>query len=843
VRTRRIQQIVGALLALVLLLAGRLVQLQVLQHAEWTRAAIGSRTAANDIAYRRGRLLDRDGTVLAEDRTVHDLVWQYRDFRREHVAGQILEALALLGSDAGGLDAAFAHAERLAVLWQGVRSRHFALLDAREREDLAFYLRRLGGLSGSADTAAFQRWAASGAETEFVAAFPQIAGAHAEALARARSDWLRLEFRLGFAQGSLMQRCEQQRLILEETVQRRVLRMAAGRALGRDSGGVLEMLRGEGEISQSAAQALLFLERRWDAPVTGQDLARLLLEGEPPEMLRAVLQAVERRAPQDVAGLRRSVRFDLHRSRTPVLLRTLDFEATDLLVQEASAFPGFEVRRASRRAFPSGVAAHLVGGVSLPTQEEVERHVRRQQEFHELARLFDRSPQQETRYRALRAVLGSELPADEPRGSFGAEAAFDARLRGSYGRLQVLQSVDGDGSRPRELDFQPSRDGGDVRLTLDAGLTLAAERAIVRAYAEVRADPNAEWPVEVLRALEEPRCGFALLDLADGSVPVLATWPTFTSEQYRAAYASLAEDAGTPLMQRALGGNYLGHQIPYPGSTFKPLVAIAALRRDPAAWNRVFECTGAYAPVRAHGGRPLDCDDRRDHGRVNLEEALVRSCNVYFYRLAEDLGYEVLHDLARELGFGAPTGIEIGPGAGGIVPGAGWDLERRANVLLGPENGRDPYNALRLGIGQVCVTASPLQMARFYGWLATGRLLRPALAQAGTGGDFTIPPLDGEARARLSRALRAVVEDPRGTAHDARWPLERFRVAGKTGTAQIGERLRVHAWFTGWFPHERPRYAFAVWCENAGVHGGDLAAVVLYRFLESCWDELIPAES
>jgi cell division protein FtsI/penicillin-binding protein 2 len=841
VRTRRIQQIAGALLALVLLLAGRLVQLQVLQNAEWTREAIRSRTAANDISYQRGRLLDRDGEVLAEDQTVHDLVWQYRDFRREHVAGHLLEALALLGSDAGGLDAAFTHAEQLAVLWQGVRPRHFALLEAREREDLAFYLRRLGGLSSSADTEAFQGWAASADETTFVAAFPQIALAHAETLARARSDWLRLELRLEFPPGGLMQICERQRLILEEAVQRRVLRMAAGRALGRDSGGVLELLRGAGEITPPAAQALLFLQQRWDPPVTGQDLARLLLEGEPPEMLRAVLQAAERRAPEDVGGLRRSVRFDLHRSRTPVLLRNLDFAATDLLVQEALAFSGFEVRRSSRRAFPSGVAPHLVGGVSLPTQEEIERHVKRQQEFHELARLFDRSPQQETRYRALRTVLESELPADEPRGSFGAEAAFDARLRGSNGRLQVVHSVDGD--RPRELDFQPARDGADVRLTLDAGLTLAAERAIVLAFAEVRADPNPEWPVEVLRALAEPRCGFALLDLADGSVPVLATWPTFNPEQYRTAYSSLAADAGTPLMQRALGGNYLGHQIPYPGSTFKPLVAIAALRRDPAAWNREYECTGSYAPARARGGRPLDCDDRRVHGKVNLEEALVRSCNVYFYRLAEDLGYAALHELARELGFGAPTGIELGPGAGGIVPGAGWDLERRANVLLGPENGRDPYNALRMGIGQVCVTASPLQMARFYGWLATGRLLTPKLMQGATGGDFTTPPFAGESRALLGRALRAVVADPRGTAHDPRWPLERFHVAAKTGTAQIGESVRVHAWFTGWFPHERPRYAFAIWCENAGVHGGDLAAVVLYRFLESSWDELIPAGS
>lgn len=842
-RARRIAQLVSAFAGLMLLLAARLLQLQWLQHDEWRLAALESRTAATDIAYRRGRLLDRSGAVLAEDRTVYDLLWQYRDFRREHPAGQLLEALALLGSDAQGLRACFEQAEALAPIWQSARPRHLERLPAREREDLSFYLQRLCGLRTSAEIGAFDAWAAGGSAQTLSEAFPRAAAFHQAALARARLDWRRLEAALEFVPGSLLERLDEERGLIEQAVQRRVLRLAAARALETDPHGLLAALAAEQEAG--AAQLLPRLAQRWRLAGQEELLSRLLQEGEPAAALLPMLQAVEQAAPADVEGLRRSERFDLHRSRQPVLRRALGFSAVDLLVQEADAFPGFEVRRNPRRAYPSGAAPHVVGGVSVPTAEQMRLQARRQEEFHDLARLFNRSPEQEQRYRALRAALPEvALPADEPRGAFGAEAAFDRALRGSYGLLQLLQAVDAGGRNPRELEFRPAQDGADLRLGLDLGLLRAAESAIVAGYEEVRRAPAAAWPAEVVAALARPRCGFVLLDLADGTLPVLATWPTFTPDEYRTAYGALRDDPGRPLQHRALGGNYLGAQAPYPGSTFKPVIAAAALRQDPDIWRREYECAGSYLPRGARAGdRPLDCDEKRVHGMVTMEEALVRSCNVYFYRLAEDLGYGPLLELSKSLGFGAPTGIEIGPGASGLVPGNGWNLENGANLLQGAESARDAFSVLRLGIGQVGVTASPLQMARFYGWLATGRLLVPRLSLDGPPQTLPVVELDASQRARIADALRSVVEDPRGTAHDLRWPLERYRVAGKTGTAQVGQGAPVHAWFTGWFPHDRPRYAFAVYCENAGVHGGDLAAVILYRFLEQSGAVLMPEGS
>lgn len=841
-RSRRLAQVVSVFAALMLLLAARLVQLQWLQHDTWRLAALESRTAASDIAYRRGRLLDRQGLVLAEDRTIYDLLWQYRDFRREHPAGQLLEALALLGSDAQSLRVCFEQAERLAAIWQSVSPRHLARLEPREREDLSFYLQRLAGLRGAEAVSAFDAWAASGADQSLLAAFPESASFHALALARARRDWQRLEQALQCEPGSLLDQLDEERSIIELAVQRRVLRLAAGRALNLDAGGVLVMLRSE----QPDAEAPLLsrLEQRWQLPGQQKLLAQLLLEGEPPDAMLTTLRAIDAAAPADVEGLRRSERFDLHRSRQPVLRRSLDFPAVDLLVQEPDSFPGFVVRRNPRRAYPAGIAPQLVGGVSVPTAEQMRLMARRQEEFRDLARIFDRNDEQEQRYRALRAALPeTTLPPDEPRGAFGAEAAFDRQLRGTYGLLQLLQSVDADGRSPRELEFRPAQDGADVQLGLDQQLLLAAENAIVAGYAEVREHPAANWPAGVVDALGRPRCGFVLFDLSDGTLPVLATWPTFTADQYRTAFSALRDDPGRPLQHRALGGNYQGPQAPYPGSTFKPLIAVAALRADPAAWQREYECAGSYLPRGAPAGaRPLDCDEKRVHGKLGMEEALVRSCNVYFYRLAEDIRYEPLFELSKSLGFGAATGIEIGPGVSGIVPGNGWNLEYRANLLQGVESARDPFSVLRLGIGQVGVTASPVQMARFYGWLATGDLLVPRLALAGPLQTLPQVELPDRLRGLIANALRRVVEDPQGTAHDQRWPLERYRVAGKTGTAQVGQGAPVHAWFTGWFPHDHPRYSFAVYCENAGVHGGDLAAGILYRFLEATWATLLPSE-
>ena len=840
-RERRVRQVALVAVGLWLVLVARLFQLQVVEHERWLEEARRTRIAGHAIPFRRGRILDRDGEVLAEDRLVHHLALHYRSFRRDHPVGQAFELLRLLGVDAGGIPGAFARGEGLAALWLGLRPEDLAVLPARERSDAVFYLARLAG--GSVDGGAVRAWMASGTEP-FGVAFPEAEPHFREALGRARKAWAELAAALGTEGEALSELVERERLRMDALVERRALQQAASRVLGRP---VSEILRETAAPAGGAGAAVLAaLEQRWRLGLPAEELAAALRGGgsTPP---REILAAVEQRRPEDVRGLRRAIAYDLHRSRQPVLLRGLGFAAVDLLVQRPGDFPGLVVQAVTERAHPSGVAPHLVGRVRVPTAEDLARWEAERREYRELARLLVRTAEQEARYRALKErVLSDALRPDEARGASGIELRYESVLRGRRGFVEILET--GDDER-RELEFLPAQDGRDVVLTLDASLTRAAEEAIVRAWADVRADPDPEWGPEVLAALERPRCGFALLDLRDGSTPVLATTPGYRPDDFRRDFERLVSDPDRPLRQRALGGNPTAVQTPYPGSTFKPFVAAAALLQDPAAWERTYVCTGSWAPADAPPGlRPLQCDSRWGHGRIGMAEALTRSCNAYFYQLAVDLGYEPFHELARRVGFGAATGIEVAPWRlderGTPVPRDRYGLEGGANLLFPPERvAGDVATLMRTAIGQVGVQASPLALARAYGWLATGKLWTPRLVAVGHGASPPEPPLDPpplpeSVREHLRAALHDVVASPIGTAHDRRWPLEPWRVAAKTGTAQVGGGL-THAWLAGWFPDDEPRYAFAVLCENAGVHGGQLAAVVLHHFLETSGEELL----
>lgn len=820
-RARRILQLAGVFAALVGLLLARLAQLQVSEHEDWQREAWRSRLSGTRIPYRRGSLLDRRGEVLAEDRKAYDLAWRYRDFRRGHPAAQLLEACALLGVPLDGLAESFARAESYAAYWLACRPQDLAALPAREREDLGFYLRRLAGVRAE-ESEAFRRWSGVREGPPLGDAFSWAAERHGESLRRARADWARLAAALGENGDALLRRLEGERRELEGHARFRALRKAAARASGLDVRGMLNVIQPAGDAA--APPQLLALARRWSW--TGDPLAleRLLREREPESGVAATLALVARAAPEDAAGLVRSERFAVHADRELTLRRDLAFTVVDLLVQEAAGFPGFSVREVARRVYPAAVSPQLVGAVGVPDEAQLRLLAEQRDEYGELARVFERNPDQEARYRALQRLLAAEAYyPGELTGKKGAELAFEPRLRGRSGELRVLRGAEED-ARPAEVEFMPASEGESIRLALDAAWQRAAEDAIREAYAEVAAMDG--LPPDLRSALRAPRCGFALLDLRDGGTPVLATLPTYTAEEFRAEYGRLLADPARPLRHRALGEGYAGATTPYPGSTFKPLVAAAALACDPGAARRRVVCDGTWRPRQglAAGQRPLDCDERRAHGEVDMEEALMRSCNVYFYTLAEELGYPALHDFAAALGFGASTGLEVG---------------REGKLLWSAESVRDPFTLARTGIGQVTVEAPPLQMARLYGWLATGTLWRPSLEAGGGAPLPDAPALAPAARALIVKALRRVVEDPRGTAHDPRWPLWEFRVAGKTGTAQSGAGAPVHAWFTGWFPHDRPRWAFAILCENAGVHGGDLAAVVLYRFLQRCGGELL----
>jgi penicillin-binding protein 2 len=219
-----------------------------------------------------------------------------------------------------------------------------------------------------------------------------------------------------------------------------------------------------------------------------------------------------------------------------------------------------------------------------------------------------------------------------------------------------------------------------------------------------------------------------------------------------------------------------------------------------------------------------------------MRDALKKSCNIYFYKLARDLGPAPIYHLAKSLGFGSATGFE--------VPA----LEKGANYLVDFETlSNNSMRLMRTAIGQVGVHASPLQMARLYGWLATSTLPSASIVVEGGGASPAVDTrevlaLPGSYREQIAEALSAVNYELGGTAYKTQFPMK-WQIVGKTGTSQVSlgtSPQPTHAWFTGYFPANNPQYSFAIMCENTGLHGGQIASFILKEFLQQAMPQLAP---
>jgi len=412
-------------------------------------------------------------------------------------------------------------------------------------------------------------------------------------------------------------------------------------------------------------------------------------------------------------------------------------------------------------------------------------------------------------------------------GKTGVERAYEAELLGSGGYREVLVNAEG---RPvdtlegqsGQLRSRAPQAGRELRLTLDIELQRVAEQAMAgRRGAVVAIDP---W---------------------NGDVLVLASLPSFDPNGFargisRRDYLALTEDPDQPLFNRVLRGTYP------PGSTIKPIMALAGLEYDVVRPEDTVICRGQFSlPNSRHRFRDWK---RAGHGTVDMHNAVMQSCDVYFYRLANALGIERIHAAMTRIGFGAPTGIDIGGERGGIMPSPQW---KKSTFRQREQQVWFPGETVILGIGQGYWTATPLQLAKATALLATrGRHFRPRLVRAYvdpvTGAvevraPEPLPPVELKQRANwetIVDAMVAVTSGPRGTALRASRGAA-YSIAGKTGTAQVysvgqtekydeskvAERLRDHALFVAFAPAEAPRLAIAVLVENGG-HGSSAAAPI-----------------
>ena len=396
-------------------------------------------------------------------------------------------------------------------------------------------------------------------------------------------------------------------------------------------------------------------------------------------------------------------------------------------------------------------------------------------------------------------------------GKTGIEKVYEQQLRGTPGTRQV--EVNAVGRVIREIDRRKDEPGSDIRLTIDMALQAFAARRVAGQMSSV-----------------------VVLDATNGDVLSLVSAPSFDPNVFNFGltadvWQTMLNDSRAPLLNKPVAGQYP------PGSTFKMIVALAALEAGEIDPETTFYCPGYFTL----GERTFRCWRHWGHGKVRLIEALKVSCDVYFYNIAHLVGVDRIAAMSRRFGLGERTGIELTGERGGLVPTKAW---KRA-VYDQPWYGGDTLN---VGIGQGDVLTTPLQLAVMTARIANGHVLvTPRLVRSATGEDiprFASLDVDHGHLAAVRGGMVEVVNNPEaGTAFSARITDEGMEMAGKTGTSQV-RRLRKeereglleqkdlpwderdHGLFVAFAPLEEPRYVCAAIVDHGGSGSSSAAPVV-----------------
>jgi len=398
-------------------------------------------------------------------------------------------------------------------------------------------------------------------------------------------------------------------------------------------------------------------------------------------------------------------------------------------------------------------------------------------------------------------------------GKLGIEARMETALRGRAGTRRI--EVNAVGRVMRELDRQDGIAGENLQLTIDAAL---------QNFVQAR--------------MQGLSAASVVMDVENGDILAAGSTPSFDPNKFvrgisRADYSLLTENKYRPLADKSVQGTYP------PGSTFKMMVALAALEAGVITPDEIIKCKG-YVKL---GNRRFYDWKRGGHGNVNLEKSLQQSCDVYYYEIAQRVGIEKISEMARRFGLGAKHKLPLSGVAAGLMPTKAWKREHRSeDWLIG--------DTLNSGIGQGFVLASPLQLSLMVARLASGRALVPRLIKTINGVETEITGGESlginENYLRMVRGgMNAVSNSARGTAYRSRIIEDGFQLAGKTGTSQVrsitkAERAkgviknkdlpwerRDHALFVAYAPVENPRFAVSVVVEHGG--GGSTTAAPIAR--------------
>ncbi len=470
----------------------------------------------------------------------------------------------------------------------------------------------------------------------------------------------------------------------------------------------------------------------------------------------------------------------------PVLLDDkLQWAQVSPLAARLHHLPGVDVTAGSYRLYPyANLTSHLIGYLSLARESDIDA-----------------------------GFLPTEFI-----GRTGVEKSFETVLHGHPGHQR--EEVDARGRRVAVVNRTPPVMGEQIQLALDVDVQQAASDA-----------------------LGDRTGAVVVLDVNTGGVIAMLSKPGYDTNRFITGlesqqWQSWLNNPEKPLLNRATQAAYP------PASTFKLVTGLAGLKRGIRLARGSTTCPG-YLKL---ADRKLHCWKHWGHGKVSLHKALVQSCDVYFYKLGDQLGMAAISDAASDWGLGEKTHIALPPEARGIIP---THSPYMMAAIKNSHSKRKKWfrgETMITAIGQGSLTATPLQIARLAAAIANGgKILKPQLL-ANRAADVLhqadVKPGD---LLKIQQAMRDVVRNPHGTAHRALFHAA-WTAAGKTGTAQVVKiyrgndkniskeellrRHKDHAWFMGYAPFKHPQIAIAVFVEHGG-HGGSAAAPVAAAIIEA----------
>ncbi|PWM46006.1 MAG: hypothetical protein DBX47_03075 [Clostridiales bacterium] len=384
-------------------------------------------------------------------------------------------------------------------------------------------------------------------------------------------------------------------------------------------------------------------------------------------------------------------------------------------------------------------------------------------------------------------------------GKSGIEKYCEQYLRGTNGQQSTVR--DSSGTITDIIQSVEAKPGNDVILTLDTYMQSIVENGFEKLVAEYK-KLNGEEAAKSAAAV--------FLEVDSGEVLAMGSWPTYNLATYNQDFATLSKDPGKPFVNRAIAGLFSE------GSTFKMVTAIAGLETGVINKHSSRICTGVYTYFPTY--QP-SCFNRKAHGRVTVESALQKSCNVFFFDVGRLVGIDTLNEYAKMLGFGQKTGIELTGEANGTVAGR---ADREAQGLRWEEG-----ETLLAAVGQTDNTATPLQLANYVATIAAGgKKHTPHIVKAvrdretgeiimETSKEFVDLGISPETIKTVTEGMKLVAEEG-GSAYSGFKDFAYCKVAVKTGTAEVSNGL-PGSLLVGFAPADNPKIAFAVVVENGGA--------------------------